>query len=335
MSLSVWMPTISTGTGAEVYARRLADGLTGLGHRVKLEFAPHRFQYAPWFTGLRPPPDCDVTIANSWNAAAFAYAAPLVTVVHHVVHDPSLAAFKSYPQHLFHRGFVLPMERATLARSAAVVAVSRTTAKAVEAHLGLATAVTIINGVDTDYFTPEADSAAPRGTGPLKLLFVGKPSHRKGFDIVGRLVNALGDACSLTCIGPEAERGLSLPPGDYRGRVSREELRQAYRQADFLLLPSRLEGFGYAAAEALACGTPVICGAAGAVPEISCPPRAAIAIDESDMQRSARDIADCVKDHARHARMRQEARQIACSGLDEMRWLAEMETLIRSVAART
>ena len=46
------------------------------------------------------------------------------------------------------------------------------------------------------------------------------------------------------------------------------ELREEYRAADALLLPSRLEGFGYVVAEAMACKLPVITTNGTSLPEL-------------------------------------------------------------------
>lgn len=47
-----------------------------------------------------------------------------------------------------------------------------------------------------------------------------------------------------------------------------EELVLAYNAADLLLWPSRFEGFGLPALEAMACGAPVVCSNGGALPEV-------------------------------------------------------------------
>ena len=51
-------------------------------------------------------------------------------------------------------------------------------------------------------------------------------------------------------------------------QLSTEELVREYNRAQLLVSPSLYEGFGLPAAEALACGTPVIATSAGALPEI-------------------------------------------------------------------
>jgi glycosyltransferase involved in cell wall biosynthesis len=51
------------------------------------------------------------------------------------------------------------------------------------------------------------------------------------------------------------------------GRLSDEQLRDAYRSADVFVMPSRHEGFCIPVIEALACGLPVVAARAGALPE--------------------------------------------------------------------
>jgi glycosyltransferase involved in cell wall biosynthesis len=52
------------------------------------------------------------------------------------------------------------------------------------------------------------------------------------------------------------------------GRVEAAELVELYRRACVVVVPSRYEGFGLPAVEAMACETPVIATNAGALPEV-------------------------------------------------------------------
>lgn len=332
--MQIWMPLIATGTGAEVYADRLAEGLRARGHAVHLHKAAHRWQYAPWLAGLRPPPGIDVTLANSWSAAAFARPAPLVTVVHHVVHDPAMTPFKSLPQRIFHRGFVLPMERAALRASARVIAISETTAAAIGAHLGrgpgFGPVETVLNGVDVRALTPRAPG--PRAPGKLRLLYVGKMSRRKGFDLAVAIADALGDRAELRVIGGAGDVAPPASGAKLLGRVDDAALREAYRDADFLLFPSRQEGFGLVAAEAMACGAPVLCLSGGAVAEIAAPPLAGISAAPEDAMTLGEAALAALADPARMEAMRAEARRRAETLFSEEAWIAGTEAVLRAAA---
>ncbi len=328
--LHIWMPTVATGTGAEVYSKRLTEGLRNRGHRVDLELFPFLFQFLPWLIPSRAPEGCDVIIANSWNAAALKRRdIPLVTVVHHVVHSDEAALNKSFAQKIFHRSFVMPLERMAIARSNLVVTPSLATAREVESVFGFTSAQAILNGIDVHLLRPNQTSQ-PRHPGPVRLLFVGKPSRRKGFDIVARLMEVMGNEASLTIAGPAPEPGLPFVKAHWEGRVSDDRLRDLYRSSDFLLFPSRLEGFGYVAAEAMACGTPVICLAGGAVEEIVAPPQGGILLDPTSPGAARHAILNLVADEAKMDSLRKSARERARLFSTD-RWIDSFEYALAAV----
>jgi glycosyltransferase involved in cell wall biosynthesis len=112
----------------------------------------------------------------------------------------------------------------------------------------------VANGVDTDLYRP--DPAVARD--PDEILCVGRASDpNKG---VKTLIEAL----------PALPREvfLTLVDDDHPENVPVDELVALYRRAALVVVPSRYEGFGLPAAEAMACGTPVVASAAGALPEV-------------------------------------------------------------------
>jgi len=327
------MPLVSTATGAETYAERLKDLLAARGHDVSLEKVAHRFQYAPWLAGLRPPDGADVVFANSWSAWAFARNIPLVTVVHHVAVDPAGDAFKSLPQTLFHHVIVKRMERAAIRRSRRVVAVSQTTADAIRNYLLPCSPDVVSPGIDTDFFSPR-DGREPRSIeDPVRLLFVGKPSFRKGFDIVDAVVERMGSQVDLTCVGDSPSRGVPRPNARYLGRVNEGELRDCYRSADLLMFPSRLEGFGYVAAEALACGLPVVCSEGTAVEETCGPGPHSLRAPPGDVAGICEAIRSAWATEPGLAKMRVSARNWAEERFSNAAWVDAMERIFFEAAS--
>jgi alpha-1,3-rhamnosyl/mannosyltransferase len=163
-------------------------------------------------------------------------------------------------------------------RADAVVAVSRFAAETGSSALGLdpERVVVIPHGVDPR-FQP---ATPPESIGPPHLLVVGELSRRKGFDRAVAVVDALaerGYPHQLRIVGnvPAAGRRVLddvLASARHPERMVVagyvDDLPTAYQSATAFLAISRYEGFGLPAAEAMACGTPVLGFAATATAEV-------------------------------------------------------------------
>jgi len=93
----------------------------------------------------------------------------------------------------------------------------------------------------------------------------------KGVDLLPRIMNDLGNEYQLFYTGdkPLTIDGKILSNTHALGQLrSGHEVAKACRNADVLIFPSRVEGFGLVAVEAQACGLPVIATRCSSLPEV-------------------------------------------------------------------
>ncbi|HEV7687112.1 MAG TPA: glycosyltransferase family 1 protein [Acidimicrobiia bacterium] len=123
---------------------------------------------------------------------------------------------------------------------------------------------------------PSAGPEEPLGLAPRSyVLFVGTVEPRKGIDVLLSAHDILRreghPGLRLVIAGPPGwgeTPALDGPGVTAPGRIDQVTLDALYRGAAVLAMPSRSEGFGLPALEAMARGCPVVASAAGALPEV-------------------------------------------------------------------
>jgi glycosyltransferase involved in cell wall biosynthesis len=143
------------------------------------------------------------------------------------------------------------------------------------------------NGVNLDQFRPDAEARqqmrAKLGVGndPV-ILYIGRVCLQKGTDILinaYRLLRTVMPSVRLLVAGPAEQFGteggndltaqITSSGGLYLGPVHEADLAAVYNSCDIFVMPTRRdEMFGMAAAEAQACGKPVVCSLHGGLPEV-------------------------------------------------------------------
>lgn len=155
----------------------------------------------------------------------------------------------------------------------------------------------LYKGVDTARFRPRPAPEDAGARGPT-VGFAGQLIERKG-------LRTLMAAWSLLAARPEgAPRLLVAGEGPLAGELERwraglprperverrgfvENMADFYAELDLLVLPSRAEGFGLVAAEALACGVPVVATAVSSLPEIVVDGQTGVLVPVDDPPRLA------------------------------------------------
>jgi glycosyltransferase involved in cell wall biosynthesis len=125
----------------------------------------------------------------------------------------------------------------------------------------------------------EHDAEAPPPAAEPYLLYVGNLSGHKNLPFLVQAFGAAGVDARLLLVGRRGERfeevRRAVEASPARGRieirrdVSDRDVDSLYRGASMLVLPSRYEGFGFTALEAMARGCPVLASDIPALREVS------------------------------------------------------------------
>jgi glycosyltransferase involved in cell wall biosynthesis len=128
---------------------------------------------------------------------------------------------------------------------------------------------TIRNGIPLD--PPPCPNNVDWPDPRRKILFVGRLDRQKGYDVLEAALNGLQGDVTARVAGAAV---VTTPPVsetksvEFLGWLSPPDIEAHLRCADVLVMPSRWEGFGLTALEAMRAGKPVIASAVGGLPEL-------------------------------------------------------------------
>jgi len=251
---------------------------------------------------------------------------PLVATIHHPMaldRDSDFAQARNRMEKLrrwwFYSVYV-PMQSFVGRRADRVITVSECSAREIEQRMGIPSSRirVIYNGVDTEVFK-DYDGLPKKSN---SLIFVGNTEDRKkGIIYLLQALKILENECQvkLTIIdggAPEAQYAPALMQQinlngrvTFARRLSGDDLVKWYSAADIAVVPSMFEGFGFPAAEAMACEVPVIAFAAGALPELVADGETGILVPPADVPKLAAAIKKLVEDKELRLRMAKAARK--------------------------
>jgi glycosyltransferase involved in cell wall biosynthesis len=277
-------------TGTEVYAKSIIEALAASSDARTLRVYANAVERPAWLApsvewrGIPFPrlwthwrlrqalrrERPDVTFIPS-HVLPVALGLKSVVTVHDVGHRRQPGAYGRAA-----RWYLEATTRYAARRANRLIAVSRSTADDLVRYYGVPGGrISVVHsGVDVR-FNPQSPALVSQVTHRLGItgpyfLYVGRNHPRKNLPMLRRaFADARGRGLEATLVlaGPGHE-----PASNSRIRVlpyiEAGELPALYAGALALTLPSRFEGFGFPALEAMRCGTAVIASTAGALPEI-------------------------------------------------------------------
>lgn len=259
--MDVIFKQISGGSGVDVWANNLSSGLIENGINSSVSYFSPYYAFFPQALSLKKNPhDFYITHSNVSYGSYFKTNNPLIVTEHHLVYDPSFSQYTSLSQKAYYK-FLYRSEKKCLQVADTVTCVSKYTKQKLEEVFEYYDSKLVYNGVNTDIFNPISVDKEKYSIETDKhiLFFAGNLSIRKGADLLPHIMKELGDDfLLLTTSGLRSNLKNRHQNIRTLGRLTLKELVDIYNICDVLLFPSRLEGFGLAVAEAMACAKPIV-----------------------------------------------------------------------------
>jgi len=279
------------------------------------------------------PAGNDVFLVNDLSQGLAVHSdIPIVQILHHL---PSSDLDKS-PTSTRWRVAIrtqAALEKRALKRAQAIICQSRDTMENAAARYPEHAAKfrVIPNGVDVYRFAPAKGSAESTDSETPLLLCVARGLEiRKGLSYLIEAFAAVQrvSAAELVIVGKDSQglRGQLLAQARALGvadlitlidSVSQRDLISLYQRATMTVVPSVLEGFSRPALESMACGSPVVGSAVGAIPELL-DENSGVLIPPGDARSLASAITDLLQDTKKAKRLGIAAREraVACFSWD-------------------
>ncbi|MDP9025658.1 MAG: glycosyltransferase family 4 protein [Candidatus Eremiobacteraeota bacterium] len=269
---------VGTATGIGEYVRGLITGLRARGLDVselqRPTLDPWRFDRRVFWDQILLPAAARRTRADLLHCTAgtmpFFAGIPTVVTVHDVAWFKSQAHTRYYARYYF-GAFSLGLYR----RARQIVVDSEfSRSELLQFHEVPAARVRVVYpGVAEDYCRVERHPDVE----PF-ILSVGTVEARKNLEVIIRALRDIPNGVRLVVAGPPTpyEDDCKKLAAEYgvedrivwRGYVERNVLLDLFARAVLLVMPSKYEGFGYGAAQALCAGVPLLVSNSSSLPEV-------------------------------------------------------------------
>lgn len=315
---------LATPTGGYAYDRRVIEELRAMGWTIDVIDVGAHFPFpspeqrsAAHGLLMAAPPGPLIVDALAFgampeSAAALAQSHRLIPLVHHPL---ALEAGLSVAQ----INALRQSERTALAAAHRVIANSHFTHDLLVKDYGVPTDRIAIAEPGTD----RAEWSTGSGSDSVQLLSVGSVTPRKGYDVLVAALAKVSDLpWRLTIAGAtnHSREAMALVERmieqarltqriKFTGALSDDALAAAYRFADMYVFASRLEGYGMAAASALAHGLPLVGTRGGALADTI--GSAGLLVPANDVSALADALRQAIGDEDRRRALRVAARNAA------------------------
>lgn len=197
--------------------------------------------------------------------------------------------------------------------------------------------IVISNGIDTKHFGATPRGTAP-ATAPVELVVVGRLEPEKGQVQLLRALAHVRAPFRLTVVGDGSQRRALEDQVQRLGWTDhiqfvgqRTDVERFYRAADMAIVPSRWEGLGLAALEAMAAGCVVVAADVDGLREIIHHGTTGLLVSFDAAQQAGEAIDALIRQPERRAALAQAGQALVREQYDVVGMVAGYEALYRSL----